>query len=205
MTFDPKWDEKYGVPEYLFGREPNDYLRSQLWRLPKGGRVLAIGDGEGRNSVWLASKGLSVAAVEGSHVAVAKARALAAEAGVEVSFHTADLLKWSWPKAAFDVVLSVFVHFQPEARRAVHAHVDAALKPGGLFVVEGFHARQIERQSGGPPFDMLYDAPSLHADFPGYAVVELFEGVVLLDEGVRHQGLGEVVRMVARKPDRDPA
>ena len=47
------WDQRFDIDGYLFGEEPNEYLRSQL-HLLKPGNVLSIADGAGRNSVWLA-------------------------------------------------------------------------------------------------------------------------------------------------------
>ena len=76
------WDQRFSGDDYLFGREPNDYLRSKAPLLPAGGSVLCVADGEGRNSVWLAQQGLKVQAFDISEVGVAKARLLALEAGV---------------------------------------------------------------------------------------------------------------------------
>lgn len=199
MTFDSKWDGKYDRPDYIFGQEPNSFLRSQIWRARPGGCVLTIGEGEGRNAVWLARQGFDVTAVEGSAVGVSKARALAAAARVEVDFQVADLLDWAWPLAAFDAVVSIFVHFQPDDRRDIHRAIERALKPGGLVFIEGFHPRHRDSPgTGGPPMDMMVDARTLIADFEGLAIVEGYEGQVLLDEGERHQGLSHTVRFVAR-------
>ena len=72
------WDRRFNVPDYVFGTEPNAWLRSHagVWR--PGQRVLCVADGEGRNSVWLARQGLQVDAFDVSEVGLAKARALAA-------------------------------------------------------------------------------------------------------------------------------
>ena len=49
-----RWEERYGAPEYIFGKEPNYFLASCKALLPKRGKALAVADGEGRNGVWLA-------------------------------------------------------------------------------------------------------------------------------------------------------
>ena len=72
------WNERFAGEEYLFGTEPNTFLRSQQALLKPGMSCLAVADGEGRNSVWLAEQGLQVSAIEISDVAVEKARRLAA-------------------------------------------------------------------------------------------------------------------------------
>ena len=56
------WDAKYDVDGYLYGERPNAFLVDQAYRFTPGQRVLAVGDGEGRNGVWLAEQGPSVVA-----------------------------------------------------------------------------------------------------------------------------------------------
>ena len=46
------WDQRYGTPEYVYGTQPNDFLREQASALPARGRVLCLGEGEGRNAVF---------------------------------------------------------------------------------------------------------------------------------------------------------
>ena len=58
------WDNRYGEPGYAYGTEPNAFLRAQASRLPPGARVLVVGDGEGRNGVWLAIQGHDVLSVD---------------------------------------------------------------------------------------------------------------------------------------------
>ena len=55
-----RWETRYAVPEYAFGKEPNYFLVSCKFLLPRKGRALAVADGEGRNGVWLAEQGLDV-------------------------------------------------------------------------------------------------------------------------------------------------
>ena len=85
------WDcEWYGHDEYVYGTEPNRWLAAHAGRIKPGGRVLCLGEGEGRNAVWLASQGLAVEAVDGSAVALAKARRLADRRGVSIATSVAD-------------------------------------------------------------------------------------------------------------------
>ena len=79
-------------PEYAFGKEPNEFLKSCKRLLPPSGRALAVADGEGRNGVWLAEQGLDVLAIDFSPSAQRKARALAAERHVDVTFVQANMI-----------------------------------------------------------------------------------------------------------------
>ena len=64
-----RWNERFSNEGYLFGQQVNHYLAAQKDRL-HGGKALAIADGEGRNSVWLAQQNLEVEAFDFSPVAI---------------------------------------------------------------------------------------------------------------------------------------
>jgi SAM-dependent methyltransferase len=195
------WDRRYSGGEFAFGAEPNLFLRSLGWRLRPGMHALALGDGEGRNGVWLAEQGLGVTSVDWSPLGTAKARELAAGRGVALDAQTADLTRWAWPEAAFDLVAWIYVHLPPEDRAVVAAGAIRALAPGGLLALECFSPAQGGRRSGGPREPaLLFTRPIAEALFAGLEVLELFEGTVLLDEGPKHQGQAEVIRALFRKP-----
>lgn len=194
------WDQRFGEPGYKYGIEPNEFLREQEPRLPRGARVLVPGDGEGRNGVWLAQQGHRVVTVDSSRVGVAKAAALAEARGVAVERVLADLVSWT-PVGSFDAVVLCFVHFPSAVRPAVHRRLAAALAPGGLLVLEAFHPRQLGNPSGGPKdVDMLFPLEALRSDFAGLGdelVAE--ERLVQLDEGPGHRGPGFVTRLLLRR------
>src|SRR5437588_5760740 len=81
-----RWESRFAVPEFAFGKEPNYFLASCAALLPTSGRALAIADGEGRNGVWLAEHGLDVLSIDFSPSAQRKARVLAAERQVKIAF-----------------------------------------------------------------------------------------------------------------------
>lgn len=199
----PKWDRNYAGPDYIFGTEPNEFLAAQANRFARRGRILVPGDGEGRNGVWLSGQGFDVVAVEASAVGVEKARALAASRGVRPNIQHANLDAWIWPVNAFDGVASIFVHFVPSARRALHRRMLNALKPGGILVLEAFTPKHVEKRTagsrGGPPPEMLYTEAMLRDDFIGATFELIEEADVVLDEGSRHIGRGSVVRLVLRR------
>src|SRR5262245_35023605 len=111
------WQDRYSTPDYRFGKEPNEFLVACRPLLPKRGKVLAVADGEGRNGVWLAKQGLDVLSIDFSPAALAKARKLAHENKVAVTFEEADVHAWPYPDEAFDVVAEIFTQFStPEQR-----------------------------------------------------------------------------------------
>lgn len=200
MSTSLAWDERYSGGDFQFGEAPNLFLLSQAHRLQRGMRALAVGDGEGRNGVWLAEQGLAATSVDWSGVGLTKARALAQRRGVMLDTVTADLSRWDWPAASFDVIAWIFVHLPPEDRAIACEGALRALAPGGLLLLECFTPAQEGRRSGGPKDpSLLWSRALVERHFAGLEVVELLEGTVRLDEGPRHQGLAEVVRAVLRR------
>ena len=195
------WDARFAGDDYLFGTAPNVFLAAQRPRLAAGQRALSVADGEGRNSVWLAQQGLAVTAFDIAPRGVAKARALAARAGVEVDYHVAGVEDWPWTPAAFDVVAAIFVQFAtPAVREKMFAGMLQTLKPGGLLLLQGYTPRQLDYRTGGPPrVEHLYTAELLRQAFAGHELVELREHDDVLAEGTQHAGMSALIDCVLRK------
>lgn len=197
------WDARYGGSDYWYGTEPNAWLVAQAHRLPPGGRVLAVADGEGRNGVWLARQGFAVTSVDIAPRGLAKARALAERHGVALHLVEADLRRWDWPVAAFDGVVAIFAHFPREVRPILHRRMLEALVPGGLLLIEAYSPYQHLYRTGGPQdLDMLYSAFRLERDLEGAEFLLLEETEAELAEGVGHRGRSALVRCIARRPVR---
>ncbi len=198
------WDQRYAGEGFAYGETANAFLRGQRARLKAGMRALVPGDGEGRNGVWLAEQGLSVDTLDLSAHGVAKARRLAEARGVALNAVQGDALRWDWPREAYDLVALIFLHLAGDERRALHAKVVGALKPGGLVVLEAFRPEQLARQAagarGGPRVrELLYAIDDLRADFAALETIELTEADVDFDEGALHVGASAVVRAVVRR------
>ncbi len=194
------WDEKFGGTDYLYGTRANNFLMARAPLFKPGMRALVPGDGEGRNGVWLAERGLDVLSVDSSAVGQAKARALAAERGVPYRTALSDLQSWEWPRESFDAVVSVFCHLHKDHRARLHRAMLDALVPGGIVVMEAFRPEQLQYKSGGPKDpDMLFTAAMLKEDFAGAEIVECVEALDRLEEGPLHTGTAATLQMVIRK------
>lgn len=199
------WDQQFALPAFKYGTAPNQFLREQAHRLPPGAQVLLPGDGEGRNSVWLAGQGHRVTAMDNSRVGLDKAQQLAQEQGVVIDVVLADLADWVPQPASVDAVVLTYVHLPDTLRATVHQRLMNALRPGGLFMLEAFHPRQLGYSSGGPKAEpMLYTLDMLRADLQdalAHGVTELlaWEGQGHLDEGPGHQGPAYLTRLVAQR------
>ncbi|MEM8914955.1 MAG: class I SAM-dependent methyltransferase [Pseudomonadota bacterium] len=196
------WDQKYRGTDFFYGVQPNKFLVDQAYRLDPGARVLCLGDGEGRNGIWLAEQGFSVTSVDASPRALQKCVDLAMQRGVFLRTECADLREWDWPVDRFDAVVSIYLHLLPDQRSDIHRRALEALTPGGHFILEAFHKSQLGNTSGGPKnIELLYLADDLAADFAGADVILLEEAGTILDEGPGHSGPAAVSRLIARKPD----
>ena len=191
------WEQRYSEKGWAYGTEPNQFLSTHSVRFKPGMQALVVGDGEGRNGVWLAQQGLDVLSVDYSAAGLRKARELAIAKGTRINTECADLTHWNWPVAAFDVVVSVYLHFAPDIRANMHRAMLQALKPGGVLILEAFNKNQLRYKSGGPPVEaMLFSSDELRADFSGAHIEVLEETVAELNEGKYHVGPGAVLRLV---------
>lgn len=196
------WENRYSTPDFVFGTEPNDFLRSVADQIPAG-PVLCLAEGEGRNAVFLATRGHRVTAVDQSVAGLAKARALAAQRNVRLQTIVADLSDFPIEPGAWSGAVAIFMHLPPVLRRELLARVATGLKPGGVFVLECYTPAQIAFGTGGPKDPALMPTLAvLREELPGleFAIGQEIERDV--HEGGGHTGRSAVVQVLARKPAR---
>jgi SAM-dependent methyltransferase len=195
------WNQRFSDETYLFGTAPNQWLREHAGVWHAGERVLSVADGEGRNSVWLAARGLVVDAFDIAEVGVDKARRLAAAQGVTVNFSVADCDSFAWPTATYDGVAAIFVQFaDPALRERLFAHIVRSLKPGGTLVLQGYTPEQLEYRTGGPPLlSHLYTEELLRSAFADLEILELRSYIAEIHEGRGHAGQSALIGLVARR------
>jgi len=193
------WEKRYSGKEYAFGSTPNRYFREKLNTLPAG-KVLLICEGEGRNSVYAAFRGWKAVAMDYSNKGKLKAMKLAELKGVSLDYHVSPVESFQFPSEEFDAVALIFAHFEPVLRTYVHAQARKALKKGGKLIFEGFSKEKFGRDSGGPvELTSLYDIDELRNDFAGFEPIEFYHTEVLLNEGLFHIGMANVIRIFATK------
>lgn len=196
------WNERFSKAGYLFGTEPAQFLRNHKAYLTAGAKALAVADGEGRNSTYMAEQGLDVVAMDGSYIALEKARALAMARDVTVEFHEADITTWNWAEAEYDMVVAIFIQFVgPAQRNDIFAGIKRTLKPGGVFMLHGYTPEQIELGTGGPAFvENMYTDENLKQAFADFEVLELRNYQTDINEGKGHSGPSALIDLIARKP-----
>jgi len=195
------WNERYREPGFLFGTEPAAFLEDQQAYLVRGQKALSIADGEGRNSVFMAQKGVVVTAQDASEIAIDKARGLASAREARVDFQHADLREWDWSENQYDLVVAIFIQFaDTEFREEIFAGMKNTLKPGGILMLHGYTPKQIEYGTGGPPSSKnMYTKEMLRGSFSDMETLRLEVYDRNINEGRGHSGKSALIDLIARK------
>ncbi|MCG7992221.1 MAG: class I SAM-dependent methyltransferase [Candidatus Thiodiazotropha lotti] len=193
------WYERYNNETYAYGINPNTFLTAMYDKLPSG-KILCIGEGEGRNAVWLAEQGNSVTAVDISEIGLKKANKLAKSRGVTITTVHSNLADFEIENGEWDAIVSIFCHLPPDLRHDIHRRCVEGLRPGGAFLLEAYAPLQLEYKTGGPSaVEMMMDVPSLTTELTGLEFFHLQERVREVIEGEFHNRAGAVVQVFARK------
>jgi len=193
------WEERYGVGHYVYGTEPNGFLRDSVSLLPMGD-VLCLAEGEGRNAVFLATTGRRVSSVDLTEAGVAKTLRLAEAAQVSVDAVVGDLADYDLGVDRWDAIVSIFAHVPSPVRVDLHRRVAASLRPGGVFLLEAYTPDQIGRGTGGPGSpDLMMTIEGLRVELEPLEFVHADEREREIVEGTHHTGVGSVVQVIARR------
>lgn len=194
------WHQRFDQDSYFYGTEPNDFLRENQAVIPAHGHVLSIGEGEGRNAVFLAEQGFKVTAIDHAASGLDKIHKLAAKRGVNVETQLVDLNDYVFEMNRWDGIIAIFCHLPPLLRQQVHQQILQALKPNGVFLLEAYNPKQLKLKTGGPSnVDLLYTAESLQQDLTGLEFLHLKEIERIITEGEGHNGLSAVTQLIAKK------
>ncbi|WP_404406129.1 class I SAM-dependent methyltransferase [Jeotgalibacillus malaysiensis] len=195
------WDRRFQNKTYIYGKEPNEFVVYAQNKLNlKKGSLLAVAEGEGRNAVFMAEKGLSVTAWDYAEEGLKKTHALAAERNVQVETALADLTDADWMPESYDAVLNIFGHIDPAGRESMLEGIKSTIKPGGYYISEVYSKHQLPYKTGGPPKEeFLYDAGDMLEAFKEWKIIHFFTGEVIRQEGKLHNGLSHVIQTIVQK------
>lgn len=193
------WDTRYSQVDSLYGKEANDFLKSQAIHFKTPSSILTVGEGEGRNALFLARLGHKVHCIDSSKVAKEKAQILFNENKLDVKYDVEDLMTFS-PEEKYDVIVSIWCHLPKKLRKEIHAKMYTWLKPGGFLLIEGYTPKQLEYSSGGPKdIDMLYDKEEIEEELSPFLKIIFYESTRLVHEGIGHDGMSATLQILCRK------
>ena len=156
-----KWNERFAKEGFAYGSQENKFLRDSVHYLQKG-QILSLGEGEGRNAVYLASLGFDVTAIDYSDVGLEKTQKRAKEANVTIHTIQADLTNYDFGNACWQGIVSIYFHIHKDQRSKIHRGCVDALAPKGTFLLESYSTDQLKFGTGGPPnIDLLLDLDEL--------------------------------------------
>ncbi|MBA4406606.1 SAM-dependent methyltransferase [bacterium] len=193
------WNARYSAAEFIYGTEPNQFLKYELSKIVPG-KILFLGEGEGRNAVYAATLGWDVDAVDYSSSGKAKAEILAVEKNVKISYSVEDLSIYIPKQNYYDVVVLIYLHLEEELRERVHQNALMSLNPGGKIIFEAFEKEQLKNDSGGPKnMELLYSLQDIIEDFICLEFEKLSKEIIELNEGEYHKGKAVVIRFTGKK------
>jgi SAM-dependent methyltransferase len=180
-----RWDKLFNSSTYVYGREPAEFLKLHVSKLPIG-KALDLAMGEGRNAVFLAKKGFSVEGVDISEVAMRKARRLAKENRVSLTTINSDLRTYQIKPESYQVILSIDF-----LQRSLFPQIKNGLKKGGVAVIENGSIEQLKNPSGKTtPREWLLEKGEL---------LEVFKDFEILKYEETNDGKEAKAKILARK------
>ncbi|MDP4172516.1 MAG: class I SAM-dependent methyltransferase [Bacteroidota bacterium] len=193
------WDQRFSEEGFAYGSDPNLFFKEELDKHTPG-KILLLGEGEGRNGVYAAQIGWQVDAFDFSSAAREKALKLAKSKGVELNYTLQDLQDITLPENYYDASALIYLHLDPQLRSQLIKKVIKALKPGGIIIMEVFDKEQLGRTSGGPKDpELLYSLEEIVEKFADLDFITLSKEVTEINEGKYHQGESVLIRFVGAK------
>lgn len=192
------WNGKFSKADYFYGTKANEFLASNISLLKNHKKLLCLGEGEGRNALFFAKNGFEVSAIDASNLGLEKLENRAKKEKLDIKTVCMDLNDWIVLEK-YDVIVVSYLHMFRNEREELFKKIENSLNSNGYFIGEFFSTKQLEFNSGGPKdLDLLYTIE----DFENYFNLckkNITEEIVVLDEGIGHQGEACVIRVVIQK------
>lgn len=199
------WNNRYKEKEFAYGTSPNVFFKNTINKLNLDGTLLLPAEGEGRNAVYAAKKGLNVLAFDISEEGRNKAVELARSEDVKIEYKVGELNQLDLKKNSFDALALIYAHFAANEKEQLHKDLAELIKPNGYLILEGFSVNNLELREknpkvGGPANrDMLYSKQEIKDTFNNFEIIELEEAQIELKEGNFHNGIARVIRFIGKK------
>lgn len=192
------WNSKFSRDGYLYGISPNEFIESNTKLFKENAKVLCLGEGEGRNAIFLAKNNYTVTAMDASDIGISKLHFRAIEENVKIETICIDLNHWNVSEK-YDVIVASYLHMYKSERETLFKKIEDSLVSGGYFIGEFFSSKQLSYTSGGPKDeDLLYTLDDFQKSFNS-CIKKVTQEIVELNEGKGHQGRADVIRVIIEK------
>jgi len=192
------WNGKFSKADYFYGTKANEFLASKIELIKNKKKLLCLGEGEGRNALFFANNGFEVSAIDASDVGLAKLDSKSKEENLNIKTVCMDLNHWKADEK-YDVIVASYLHMFKDERKSLFEKIENSLYSNGYFIGEFFSTKQLTYNSGGPKdLELLYTIEDFENHFL-FCKKDLSEEIVILDEGIGHQGEACVIRVVIQK------
>ncbi|WP_292375847.1 methyltransferase domain-containing protein [Methanosarcina sp. UBA411] len=198
--------EIYLKPDYYWGKKPNELVDKVLEFIPDGQitnkKLIDLGAGEGRDSVFFALQGFNVLAVEIAPAGLEKAVKLARENNTTIETMEADINDVALPKI-FDVVYSIgtLQYIRPENRKRQFGKIKNNTKTGDINVMCTFVEHpDVEIAPDWGKNECLYESQELQSYYKDWEL--LYSNEYIFDcksSNIPHQHAVRII--IARKPN----
>ena len=193
-----KWNYKYAQStQALFGENPS-LICQEYKNLPTIdlSPSLFIGDGEGRNSRFIANSNIDVTAIDFSEVATRKALEVDKKLGLRVNRYIADAKYWNNKNIKFQSCFMIFLHVPKKERQTIFSNIKRNLHIGGSLFIEGFSVQQMQYHSGGPRDpNLLYDTQTIIEELSSFTLIKSNITEEFLNDAPGHVGLASINRL----------
>lgn len=195
------WNAKFYTKDFIYGEAPNNFVKENIELLVNTKTVMCLGEGEGRNAIYLADKGMEVEALDISDIALKKLRRRAKESYLFIKTrHT--LFEYWQPDTHYDAVVCTYLHLPKHNQKMLFEKALMALNTNGYFIAKLFSESQIHFSSGGPKnIALLYDLNDILDIVKTLPckIIKLAQEVIVLNEGDKHVGRASVIRIILQK------
>jgi SAM-dependent methyltransferase len=171
--------------------QPNQFLVETVDRLTAGA-ALDINMGQGRNAVFLASRGWHVTGFDISEEGVAAARLAAFERNVRLQAWVCREENVDYGSSCWDLTVCTY-NPVPIADEAFARKIHNSLKPGGYMLIESFAH---DPAKGRHRVGVEIDANQLLAAFRGFHIVRYEQVTAVPDWASKPE---PIVRLLARR------
>ncbi len=195
------WNDKFSRDGFLYGTKPNSFIQENSHLIEKKSTILCLGEGEGRNAIFLAKRGLQVEALDASDIGLKKLQQRALEEDIAITIRHTLIENWQ-PAKKYGAIISSFMHLSKEEQKDMFIKSIDALKQNGYFIAEFFSIDQVNFLSGGPKdTNILYKLDELYTLFSTLpcTIHKLSQEIIELNEGDGHNGEASVIRIILRR------